>query len=263
MPGGVTAHEMYASTGVACVRGVVDAERIACLREVADEIAREGRPLFATNGEALPTSYLWLTHPACEAALLELPLARIAAELMGSRTARLFYDEIIAKPPGASRPTRWHQDASHWCVAGEQVCTLWLALDDVGPADGAVRYVPGSHCDGRVFRPADDNGRPWFGAAGDPPPPQAVFEGLDSVSFTLEAGDAVVHQARVVHASFANRAGRHDRRAYVTRWLGDDAVYRGRGFDMPVPVVVPFEEGQPLAHDLFPLLHRQDARVQA
>lgn len=263
MPGGVTGEGAYAATGVACVRRVADADRIAQLRDVADQIARDGRQLFATNGEALTTSYLWLTHEACEAALFALPLARLAAELMGSRTARLFYDEIIAKPPGASRPTRWHQDASHWCVRGEQVCTLWLALDDVGQDDGAVRYIPGSHRDGRVFQPADDSGRPWPGAAGDPPPPQAVFDAWDSLGFTLAAGDAVVHQSRVVHGSFANRAGRHDRRAYVTRWLGDDAGYSGRGFDMPVPLAVPFEEGQPFAHGLFPLLYEREAVVQA
>lgn len=263
MPGGLIPDASYAVSGIACVRGMADANRIAALRAVADEIADGGRRLFATNGEALPTSYLWLTHATCEAALFELPLARIAAGLMGSRTARLLYDEIIVKPHGASQPTRWHQDASHWCVRGDQVCTLWLALDDIGPGDGAVRYIPGSHADGRVFRPADDSGRPWPGAAGDPPPQQSAFEGLDSVSFTLEAGDAVVHQARVVHGSFANGAGRHDRRAYVTRWLGDDAVYSWRGFHMPVPVAVPFEEGKPFAHGLFPLLHEEAPAVQA
>ncbi len=182
---------------------------------------------------------------------------------MGSRTARLFYDEIIAKPPGASRPTRWHQDASHWCIRAEQVCTLWLALDDTGLGDGAVRYIPGSHADGRIYRPVDGAGRPWPGSAGDPPPPDGAFEGLYIVSFALEAGDAAIHQARVVHGSSANTAGRHNRRAYVTRWLGDDAVYSWRGFDMPVSVAVPFEEGQPLDHGLFPLLYEQAAGVPA
>ncbi|WP_443749960.1 phytanoyl-CoA dioxygenase family protein [Asticcacaulis solisilvae] len=250
MPGGVTVDAPYTETGLACLRRVADAGQVARLRMVADEVAEGGRRMVATNGEALPATYLWLTHPACEAALFDLALARLAAGLMGSRTARLFYDEIIAKPPGASRPTRWHQDASHWCVAGEQVCTLWLALDDVGAEDGAVRYIPGSQASGRIFRP-------WDGAAGDVPPPEAAFERMDSLSFDLRAGDAVVHQARVVHGSFANTAGRHTRRAYVTRWLGDDAVYHWRGFDMPVPVAVAFEEGQPFDHGLFPLLYEQ------
>ncbi len=246
----------YRRDGVILLRGLVPAEAVEMLRRMADLVQEVPLPLRATNGEALPDSYLWLVFSEIEEALLSLPLARVAAALMGSRSARLFYDQVFVKPSGHSMPTPWHQDASHWCLKGEQICSIWLALDEIGPMDGGLRYLVGSHLSGIIFRPQSRDGLPWPETEGETAPDFESPEFRASeVSFILRPGDVVVHHARTVHASFSNSMGTHARRAYVTRWLGDDVVYQPRGFTMPMPLDVKLTPGSSLEHTLFPKLH--------
>lgn len=229
---------------------IADADAVASLATVADLLLECPQQLMAVNGEALPDSYLWLSHAACQQALMQLPLAEIAGALMGCARVRLFQDQMFSKPPGFNVATPWHQDASHWCLAGEQICTIWLALDDVDIADGAMCYLPGSHRHGQVHAPCGRDGQPWPGVAGDPLPP--VDEAHTRVC-TARAGDVIAHHGRTVHGSRHNARGRHHRRAYVTRWLGPDVVFEPRGFEMPLPLAVPMIAGEPLSHPLFPL----------
>lgn len=50
-----------------------------------------------------------------------------------------------------------HHDITYWSVAGEQIVTLWLALDNVTDETGAVEYVKGSHRWGEHFRAVSFN----------------------------------------------------------------------------------------------------------
>jgi hypothetical protein len=48
------------------------------------------------------------------------------------------------KEPGTRKATPWHNDHSYWQLKGNQVISLWLALDHV-PKSSCVKYVKGSH----------------------------------------------------------------------------------------------------------------------
>ena len=50
-------------------------------------------------------------------------------------------------------PTPWHHDLTFWPVTGQQICSAWIALDPVDPANGGVEYVRGSHRWQERFRP--------------------------------------------------------------------------------------------------------------
>ena len=52
--------------------------------------------------------------------------------------------QLFVKEPGTAAPTPWHNDTSYWHLTGQQVCSVWLALDDV-PASRGLSYVKGSH----------------------------------------------------------------------------------------------------------------------
>lgn len=235
--------DTYGRDGVVYLPDAIGEPWLTRLCDVAEALQEAPQPLQAVNGEALPDSYLWLTFEACADALAALPLAKYAATLMGSRDVRLFYDQIFTKAPGFSTPTPWHQDASHWCLGGEMICSLWLALDNIGVDDGALRYLPGSHRSGTIYRPCFLNG------AGRPAVPPD-FEQAYTQTIEVRPGDILHPISRTVHASHPNRTNRHSRRAYVTRWLGDDAVYVPRGFEMPLPVKAKLCQGQPLNHPL-------------
>ena len=50
--------------------------------------------------------------------------ARICGEVVGSSTARFFYDQLLVKEVGCADRTPWHQDQPYWAVKGRQVCSI-------------------------------------------------------------------------------------------------------------------------------------------
>jgi hypothetical protein len=63
--------------------------------------------------------------------VLNSQAARVAAEIMNSRTARFFHDHILVKLPGTSLVTPWHQDQPYYSVRGSQSVSFWTPLDPV------------------------------------------------------------------------------------------------------------------------------------
>jgi len=237
------------------LRGAVGAGSVLRLRAAVDDVvARPGR-LRATNGEALPDSYLWLRDDDCLQALLETRLAALAAAVLGSRRVRLYYDPAFVKPAGRSVATPWHQDGPYWPLSGAQMCSVWLALDEVRPETGALCYLAGSHRWGREFRPPSAlDPTAWEGLYDDAPDfDHEQFAALRR-AVPMEPGDCVVHHARVVHSSYPNVDPSTSRRAYVTRWLGDDVRFLPRPQTTSFPVPVALREGDELDHPLFPVL---------
>ena len=106
----------------------------------------------------LSEKFMWTFDPDFRAYIFESPAARVAGTLMRSRKVNVFYDHLTVKDPGAVSPTPWHQDLNYWPTEGRQVCSLWLALDDVGLANGGLEFVRGSHRWGNRYRPFDFRG---------------------------------------------------------------------------------------------------------
>ena len=163
---------------------------------------------------------------------------------MRAREIRFFYNQTFAKEPGSSQPTPWHQDLSYCPVSGEQVVSLWVALDPVNSANGALEYVRGSHRAAELYRAV--NFLPeklsqqafeerFGGTTGNIPPDiDKNREELDIVSWELEPGDCVAHHPRLLHGAPAN-GSQTLRRGYATRWFGDDVRWDLRPGTMPAP----------------------------
>ncbi len=94
----------------------------------------------------------WSRIAGYRALVMDSPMARIAARLMRSRTARIFHDHVLVKEPGTSVVTPWHQDQPYYLVEGSQSVSFWVPLDPV-PRERTIEYVAGSHRWGREFRP--------------------------------------------------------------------------------------------------------------
>jgi len=200
----------------------------------------------------------WESVPEYRSVVFDSGLAGVAAQLMGSSSARFFHDHVLVKEPGASERTPWHHDQPYYCVDGDQNVSMWIALDPVD-ADAAMRFVAGSHRWDRWFIPrkfvdhtpyAPESGRyellPDIDALLDDPDQRMV-------SFDTEPGDIVVFHFRTVHDAPGNPRERR-RRAVSLRWLGDDAVWAER----PWQVSPPYESdglrvGDPL-DDRFPVI---------
>ncbi len=222
----------YERDGIVVLRKMFDMDWVENLRQWADEdMAAPGRlhqelTPKGKKGRFYFNTFMWTYHPGFRRFVHESPAAEIAGRVMQSDKANIFFDQLLVKEPGTEERTPWHHDMPYWPVRGRQVATIWLALDPVTAETGAVEYVKGSHNWGESFRP------PAF--AGDErykidlpkvPDIDAARDQYEFVQYELEPGDCTVHHGLLVHGAPGNARGNTRRRAVVSRWGGDDAVY--------------------------------------
>ncbi len=66
-----------------------------------------------------------------------------------SQKLDFWYDQFLAKPPGKSVPTYWHQDEG---LLGRNLfdkgTTCWIPLQDVDAQNGCMQFIDGGHLDG-------------------------------------------------------------------------------------------------------------------
>ena len=133
-------------------------------------------------------------------ALIDLPpVLDAVAALIGPDL--LVRDTVLfAKGPHDPTTVDWHQDGGNWDIDGDRAVTAWIALTDSGPANGAVRVVPGSHR--RPRRPhrigRDAAGRLLRSRAVEP------VDERQAVDLALRAGECSLHDLWLLHASPAN-----------------------------------------------------------
>lgn len=122
----------------------------------------------------------------------------IAQQLHGPR-AHLVFDHAIYKPACNGAATAWHQDIAY-AKPGEQIVGCWVPLQSVGPEEGCMRYVPGSHLGGPVAHervPSATNPRIL---AAQPDDDQVVYA-------PVKAGGLVVHNVMTLHSTGPNDGG--------------------------------------------------------
>ena len=208
------------------------------------------------------TDYVtWQQVPEYRAVVFESGLADVAARLMRSTTARFFHEHVLVKEPGATERTPWHHDQPYYPVDGDQNVSMWIGLDPV-PTDRAIRFVAGSHRWNRWFIPRKFiDHTPYAPESGR----YELMPDIDAmladdrcehriVSFDTEPGDVIVFHYRTLHDAPGNASGRR-RRAVSFRWVGDDATWAER----PWQVSPPYEAGglsvgDPLDDVRFPLV---------
>jgi ectoine hydroxylase-related dioxygenase (phytanoyl-CoA dioxygenase family) len=253
--------QQYSDDGVTVVRGAFDPAWIDRLREVADRSMGERTPLtreYDTNpgGRFHAATFRWLGDDDLAAFVRESPAARIAGELMGATTVSFFFDHLLVKEPGTDNATPWHQDLPYWPVRGDQICSLWFALDPVDDGNGAVRYVAGSHRTTQWYRAQSFGGSDKYSDESMPPAPDPDRDPGQHrvVCFALEPGDVVVHHVMTLHGSTGNGDATRRRRGLATRWCGDDVTYDPRPKTMPLPFDPGLAPGSPMPCDHFPLV---------
>ena len=268
--------DAYRRDGAVHLPGVIGADWVARLAAAVDRVMadpgrlrihHEFQDAAKGSGRFFEAEFMWLDDADFRALVLDSPHAALAARAMGSATATFFYDQLFVKEPGTSAPTRWHQDLSYWPVRGEQIVTVWMPLDVVDTASGAVSYVRGSHRWPALYAPAafnEDPADPLEARKRAAQASEAAVPDIDAdparydiVTWASRPGDVILHHPRTIHGAPGNRTQARRRRAVTTRWVGDDAVYHHGSYsfiDAHVAILPPFEavEGRPLAGSLFP-----------
>ena len=193
---------------------------------------------------------------------LESPAAAIAGRLCGSERMRFFYDQLFVKPPenpfAKAAMTPWHQDSSYWAIHGEQVVSVFVALDDVKEED-CLQFVAGSHNwnGGRLYQPVHfATGKPYEQEqeeGGSLPVLEKLPPGERLLAWSLRAGDCLAFHGRAVHGGRGSFG-----RSVSLRYLGDDVVVGGLNRRFAVPTAWSMaaggrlpegvEDGVPLDH---------------
>jgi len=260
----------YAENGAICLRGVftdwVDTLRAGVERNMHDPGPHAAENLKPGEAGRFFDDYCnWERIPEFREFVLDSPAARIAAAVLGSRTAQFFHEHVLVKEPGTFKATPWHQDLPYYFVDGRQTVSIWIPLDPVAP-DASLRVAPGSHRWPKLVRPShwlDDSD--FYGSGADTymdlPDVESDPESYRVLAWEMQPGDAVLFDFRTLHGAGGNVAARR-RRAFSTRWLGDDARYVER----PGRTSPPFPghgmgAGQRLREDWFPVLWPPEARA--
>jgi ectoine hydroxylase-related dioxygenase (phytanoyl-CoA dioxygenase family) len=225
--------DRYERDGVVHVPGVFGGRWLALLEEtVAAAVRRPSRHVEYFSGADDAARFfadagLVARFPAFATFLRESPAAELAARLMRSTVARLFFEQILVKEPGAAKRTPWHQDLPYWPIAGTQVCSMWIPVDAVAK-DVSVRFVAGSHR-WVEHNPCDFHDGTPYGHASLPllPDIDAEIDAGSVLSFEMAAGDCLIFHAMTAHGAPGN-AGATQRRAVSIRWAGDDVHHHHR-----------------------------------
>ncbi len=258
----VTADEVerFQADGVVKLAGLFGHEWIERMRTMTDRsMAHRGDQVreYDTNqgGRFHANMFQWDVDRDLRAFVFESPAAHVAAVLMGSERVSFFFDHLLVKEPGTVNPTPWHQDLPYWPVAGEQICSLWFAMDRVDESSGAVRYVAGSHRWSTWYRAQSFDGSDKYSDQSMPAVPDLDNDpGQRIVSFDLEPGDVVAHHVMTMHGAKGNTTTSRRRRGLATRWCGDDAVYDPRPLTMRLPFDSDIPAGAPMRSGRFPLI---------
>lgn len=188
----------------------------------------------------------WREHPEFARLGLSPDLGVELATLAGHVDGlRFLSDQLAVKVPlehGTTDETPWHQDHPYLPIDRTGDLTCWIALHDMTPEHGTMRFLDRSHTEG----PLDatllvEELRTTHAELWDRHP---VTDPL-----TLAAGDATVHDGCLIHCAPPNSAAT-SRWAYIAEYMPANA----RATRLPTRHTdkAGILEGQPFDHPEFP-----------
>ena len=128
----------------------------------------------------------------------------------------------VIKEAHDHRRVSWHQDLTYWGLDSDKLVTAWVALTPATPANGGMRYLPGSHKTGMRRHHdtyADDNilhrGQEVAG-----------IDETAAVDVVLAPGQASLHHGWALHASAPNPSA--ERRIGLTLQYLDPSMRQTR-----------------------------------
>lgn len=137
----------------------------------------------------------------------------------------LHADMLAVKMPsgvGGSSVTGYHQDFPNFPLDRAGLLTFWIALEDMTPDQGVMRFFSGSHKEGPLGRrnlEQDERGLldhyPFLEKIHPLSPPMS-----------LKAGDCTVHSSLVIHGAPGNTTDRA-RWSYLMSYFPGDACWTG------------------------------------
>lgn len=176
-------------------------------------------------------------------------LGRALSRCAGSRV-RFWGDNCYVKMPVSTTggKTPWHQDWPYYPFDRGGSLTVWIALVDIPPERGPMRFVNGSHLWGPLGRVIGrEDGLDTLDIL-----PEFLRDRIElSPEHHLKAGDATIHNDMTIHSAPVN-ATQDPRWVYALSAFPADTLFTGcpqrrtDGLDLAL--------NRPLDHPNFPVL---------
>lgn len=87
---------------------------------------------------------LWQDSARVRALVLDQRIGKMASELEGIESYRLWHDQALIKRPW-DNATTFHIDCPHMAYSSHHALGLWVALDDATQQNGCMYFLPGTH----------------------------------------------------------------------------------------------------------------------
>jgi len=185
---------------------------------------------------------------------LSSELGRNAARLLGRNSSiRLMVSAMMAKLPAGSQrgaPTDYHQDICGHTYLEANFLTAWVALDEVTPDMGSMRFYSGSHKLGNLGRIMEKE--IWEGWI-------PLLTNACSVTEPIhyQPGDATFHMAATIHGT-AENLGSNPRWSWAGVLVPGDARYTGaENFITDGLGLKPMNQ---IDHPKFPIIYLPESR---
>jgi ectoine hydroxylase len=129
-------------------------------------------------------------------------LADIVSDLVGP-DVKFHHSKLNFKWAEGGEEVKWHQDIQYWPHTNYTPLTVGTYLHDVGPEQGPLGVVPGSHL-GELYDEYNDKDQ-WVGCIADK---DLSRVSLDRAEYLMgPAGSITIHNCRTVHGSRPNQSG--------------------------------------------------------
>lgn len=201
------------------------------LRRIKSKIYNKKQPIQKkpSTGQGKPQlvqeyANLWEDFSEYRELILDKRLGKIAAELEGISSVRVWTEKVLFKPAWGD-PSPWHSDVPYSSYDSHHSPTFWIALEDATLQNGCMYYLPGTHkLRGFELPKIDRNLGSHVGTFFQLFP---QYKDMESVAVELKAGSCIVHNSLIVHAAGANMTP-YTRKAVNITFIPSDATYNGK-----------------------------------
>lgn len=199
----------YRRDGHILLREVCSQDEIQAYRDpivdAASRLIRKKSPLHDRDTFGRPflqSINLWRTDEDVARFSLARRFAKIAAELMGVESVRIYHDQALFNEVGGGY-TPWHQDQYYFPLDTPYTITMWMPIVDITQDMGSLDFVSASHRESYMAQVETSD------AGNDHYEPIIAKRRLPVVSSgAMAAGDATFHAGWTLHRAGPNTSDR-------------------------------------------------------
>lgn len=140
-----------------------------------------------------------------------------ASKLIGDKV-KLHSIQFFMKYAKDNHATPLHQDNAYWCFKKGKGASFWIAINKVSKKNGGMYYLQGSHKKNHLHSSSAIPGSSLV--------VKKTKKNFKKKYYSLNPGDAVVHDSKTIHGSFGNKV-KDNRIGFILCYVSKNAIQDG------------------------------------